>query len=187
MGAIGVEKITSILKLPATRTVFLPYLIDIDFDKPGDIYYRETFDNHTLALASSDVRRYTRDNFTTTHAVIVTCIKIASRIAIGRYHSYQTILAYNGSSTYVILNYARLDTHGALVGYSETYCGWKQFRTPKLSRSLLKSSNIGKEGSHVYRLTSSCKVASKEIYEIIFTIIVNVCIYAFVISGNMKI
>lgn len=87
--------------------------------------------------------------------MIVSYIHVASHNNPTERHTFQVILASDGTDTYAILNYKVLGTDGATVGVAERYCGWTRFlEQTKSSRSLTASSNVGVNGKYVYLLTS---------------------------------
>ncbi|XP_057299239.1 uncharacterized protein LOC130629879 isoform X2 [Hydractinia symbiolongicarpus] len=134
------------------------YRIPIVDAYPAYMYYRETTDSHILKNASEDIGKYVHGTFHSSRAIIVTSIKIPSHPLISKYHTHQCILATNGTATFVILNYARLDYSHAFVGYNEEDCSNEIFQPSKFSRSLVVTSNMGITGRHVFLLTKKCKV-----------------------------
>lgn len=90
---------------------------------------------------------------------MVSYIDVVQENLISDKHTFQVILASNGSVTYGIFNYQQLSQSYAVTGASEQLCSWRTFSKSygdDLSRSnyLVDQSNIGIQGRFVFELTS---------------------------------
>ena len=136
--------------------VIAPYTIDLDTRSSGIIYYRETFDSQTLSRATQDIYIFNNrsSTFKARQVVVISYINVPGYSNRYSQHTFQVVLASDGNTTYSILNYERLDVSGAVTGFSEGTCNFRTFISSKSSsRNLAKTSNAGRTGRHIYKLT----------------------------------
>lgn len=141
------------MSIPYNKNILAAYAVDLDARKKA-VFYRETFNATILSRADEDVRRLSRNNFTSKHAIIVTYDNIPIYGTNSSLSSFQTVLVTDFNATYVILNYFHLDVANGTVGFYENLCNYKLFTPPLNSTLLTETSNVGVKGRHVYLLTS---------------------------------
>lgn len=105
-----------------------------------------------LQRSTADVHKLGIDlHFVANRALLISYIDVSAYISPSSLrHTFQLVLATDGNITYAILNYQRLDRISARVGYSEGLCNSRS--SP--SFDLLRTSNVGVKGRHVYKLTN---------------------------------
>ncbi|XP_057299219.1 uncharacterized protein LOC130629862 [Hydractinia symbiolongicarpus] len=161
-GVIGINAYLNMrkVKIPNRYTLLASYNVDLDVTQGGTIYFRESFDVTLLQKASKDVRKLPDSpSFVANQCVLISYLNVPEHDHPERRHTFQVILASDGGKTYVILIYKTLSTNGAVVGISERFCGWKYFEPLKNSTSLVKKTNVGEIGKHVYLLSSdNCSI-----------------------------
>ena len=145
----------SSLRIPYKHTVLFIYGTDLDAtDAP--ILYRATDNATILNQANEDIQRFSKDNFTSKYAVIITFVNIQKFFKPQEKQSFQAVIASNYNETYVIMNYAKL-TVKATAGFYDNDCEFNKtinFIDGDDSRVLAANSNIGVTGRHVYLLAS---------------------------------
>lgn len=127
----------------------------------GHVYYRETHDQHFLSKVNIDVKKHIKTEFAATQAVVATFINMTIYFHNTRKETFQAVIVSNNSSTFIILNYYRLDLNGADIGFYEPFCVLKQIYTPKTSKRVLATSNIGIRGRHVFEFNFRCEQPGK--------------------------
>ncbi|XP_057299762.1 uncharacterized protein LOC130630320 [Hydractinia symbiolongicarpus] len=167
-GLLSVNKsVTSSVSFPYHHTVLAPYHLNFNSLKGGAIYYRESYDNELLKRADADIAKYSSENFIATQAFVVSYIDVVPENLTSDKHTFQVILASNGSVTYGIFNYQKLSQSYAVTGASEQLCSWMTFSKsygddPSKSNYLVDQSNIGIQGRFVFELTSQdCETREK--------------------------
>lgn len=123
----------------------------------GGLFYRQTSEPALLRNANSIVHsaKVGVGNFKATHLIIVTYSKAQNEQSAEHENTFQLVLAFHGSNTYVIAYYDRLDTQDALVGYNFPQCKWKIFNAFSFSTSMASTTNTNRLGQHVFHMTSS--------------------------------
>lgn len=122
--------------------------------KKDPILYRETHNATILNQADKDIRQFSKNNFTSKYALIITFNKVPAFAGYGTYEkqTFQAVISTDYSKTYVILNYVKL-TVAATVGFYENDCNYRSISEGEDSLLLAETSNIGIKGRHVYLLT----------------------------------
>ena len=131
------------------------YARDLDARK-NPVLYRITNETNILNQTDDDIRRFSKDNFTSKYVVIVTFGRIMVFGKPEERQSFQAVIASNYKKTYVIMNYANL-TMEATTGFYDKDCGVGKtinFTDSGDSRLLAESSNVGVKGRHVHLLAS---------------------------------
>lgn len=145
----------SSLSIPYRHTVLFMYARDLNA-RSNPILYRITNETTILNRADEDVRRFSKDNFTSKYVVIVTFGRIMVYGKPEERQSFQAVIASSYNETYVIMNYANLNVK-ATTGFYDNDCGFGKtinFTDSGDSRLLAESSNVGVKGRHVHLLTS---------------------------------
>lgn len=127
----------------------------------GNVYCREVNREKDMNLITNDIRLYSKDNFTVTQALLITFLDMRE-FRSSRYNTFQVAFASDGSVTYAVLNYIRLESKNARVQYHEPYCSSSTLVAPEESRKLFSSTNTNRPGQHVIKLTSKCRKAGKQ-------------------------
>ena len=126
------------------------FATDLDStDNP--IWYRATNDTTILKQADADIRRLSKDNFTSKYALIITYDNVPIRRSPRVNQTFQAVLVSDFKLTYVIMNYVNLTVNGT-TGFYENEFHFKIFLEGD-SRALAETSNIGIKGTHVHLLT----------------------------------
>lgn len=121
----------------------------------GQIYWRESFEDHILIRASMDIKkRYNDVMFAPNHVLVVSYIGVPAFESNTITNTFQVVLASDGHKTYGIFNYQKTDSSGSFE-ISETSCNYLKIADASNSSTLSKSSNVGKTGRHVYKLTNN--------------------------------
>lgn len=158
-GVVSVdERVHGVLtEVLGQNTVVSAYSFDMDLTLTGDVFYRETFETGILAAVSNDVVLLTKSDFIANHAVIITFLNVPAKITPIFTHTFQVIFASDGRSTYLIINYIRLDSKGGYAGFGEKFCEVKEIEIPD-EKTLSGETNVNTRGKYVYLLTrESCK------------------------------
>ena len=145
------------LRLPYKHTVLFIYGVDLYATK-DPIWYRTTNNASILNRADEDIRKISKDNFTSKYAVIITFVNIPYFPESKNKQTFQAVLASDYSQTYIILNYLQLTVQGtAGLQLIENVCNLNETKTFvefERSRCLTETSNIGIKGRHVHLLPS---------------------------------
>ncbi|XP_057308416.1 uncharacterized protein LOC130646248 isoform X2 [Hydractinia symbiolongicarpus] len=105
------------------NTIIAPYNLDYDTRISGEIYYRETKEEHTLKLASMDIDSAFGVSVNITSAIVVTYLDIASKNAPLLKDTFQVVIAYNDNGdAFLILIFKQLKNPSGLVMFSESSC-----------------------------------------------------------------
>lgn len=139
-------------------TVMAVYNMETPF-KDGIINSYHMNQSHLLKAANRDILRYSLKSFFANQIIVVNYIGVKYQ---SRAHTFQAVFATDGNQTYAILNYYRLESNGATVGFSERACGHHLYYNGTMSKSLAHTSNIGMPGRHILLLTTRC--AKAELY-----------------------
>ncbi|XP_057297435.1 uncharacterized protein LOC130628517 isoform X2 [Hydractinia symbiolongicarpus] len=139
-------------------TVMAVYNMETPF-KDGIINSYHMNQSHLLKAANKDISRYSLKSFFANQIIVVNYIGVKYQ---SKAHTFQAVFATDGNQTYVILNYYRLESNGATVGFSERACGHRLYYNSTKSKSLAHTSNVGMPGRHVLLLTTRC--AKAELY-----------------------
>lgn len=136
------------------------YGITINYKKGGHVFYKESFQQDILETTSIDVSLYLNESFDASHVFYVTYVDVPYFYDSNKVCTYQIVLASNGTATFGIFNYIRLDESFSIIGFSEPFCG-SQVTTPpsKDFVDYTKTSNIGIPGKYVIALTRKCSFA----------------------------
>lgn len=124
--------------------------------KDGIINSYHMNQSHLLKAANRDILRYSLKSFFANQIIVVNYIGVKYQ---SRAHTFQAVFATDGNQTYAILNYYRLESNGATVGFSERACGHHLYYNGTMSKSLAHTSNIGMPGRHILLLTTRCAKA----------------------------
>lgn len=103
-------------------TIIAPYNLDYDTRISGNIYYRETKDENTLKLASTDIKSVFGFVVNITSAIVVTYLDIAGKIAPSQKDTFQVVIAHNNRKAFLILIFKQLKNPNGLVLFSEKSC-----------------------------------------------------------------
>ena len=125
--------------------------------KEGQIFYRQTREQTILSDSQSIIRTIFNDfNFRVTHAVVITYNDVTTKISETEKNTFQIVIAYNSQQSYVIMNYERLDTQHAIVGYNFPACTWRRFNALRSSTSMASTRNSLVVGRHVFPTDENC-------------------------------
>lgn len=137
--------------------MIVPYSLEFDTSISGSIYYRETFQPDILQRTEIDVQLL-HQNFTPTQAVIVTYHEVPLRSDPLLKHTFQVIIASNGTLTYAVFNFIKLDRSHGLFGFAEKICYIKEQEANPYTHNLSEDTNVDSKGKFVYLLTrENCK------------------------------
>ena len=160
-GFISVDKWSKSVdeSLKHVDPILVPYNIRMH-NRNKDIFYRITLDPRTLNLIDQDIsltlgRPGNPSTFKTTKAIIVTYNNVPKYGDSSKRFKYQVVIATDYTNTFAILNYDRLDESGGIVGYGDSgYCTkTRTFTDSSDTRTLNRTSNVGRPGKHIYLLT----------------------------------
>lgn len=147
------------MNLPSPYVLLSMYNLEFDLEKGGSVYYRETYDNHTLQQASIDTGKYLNTNrYIALVAYVITFENVPLHTNISLRHTFQVIITFDKyNNVFAVLNFMRLDSNGALTGHALGLCKTRYFESAHNSSKLVDTSNIDVRGRHVYLLSSkSC-------------------------------
>ena len=146
--------------IPSNLSAIIPYNLDlVAIESTGAIYFRESSDEEILMRASKDVKKKTDFNYFPTSVFIVTYDNINSYQNQAELNTFQIVLASNGSRTYGIFNYKKLDSIGAKAGFVDGPCNTETFSSTHRSNQLTQTSNIGIKGRHIYYISSLGRIS----------------------------
>ena len=142
-----------------------PFWSDINPEKCGDIYYRETTNYQILNRISSDIQNINSSllNFQAIRAIIITWDRVcaySSSISNSYTNTFQLAITTNGSFSYAIFNYGKLSWHDsgkALAGYNAGDDVTIYYLPGSLSSNILSLtnlSNVNKPGQWIFRVDS---------------------------------
>lgn len=120
----------------------------------GKIYWRESFQKSILNRFVLDIKkRYNDVIFSPNHVLVISYVGVPAYESNTITNTFQAVLASDGHTTYGIFNYQKTDSSGS-VEFSETSCNYLQIATASNSSNLTTSSNVGRQGRHVFKLTN---------------------------------
>ena len=137
----------------------IPFSIDLDTSKGGQIYYREAISPLDLENISDDIilfdlenRKIENRNFYPKRAYIITWDKVSYYSDPSHRHTFQVIIATDEISTFVIFNYNQLESSVTpIVGYNAGRIS-KYYSYTESSQKLLTESNVGYPGKWIFKV-----------------------------------
>lgn len=126
----------------------------------GTIYYRETQDSDILARVNRDVKELRGNSTKMVTVVIVTYFEVSTNDFPDHKNTFQLVIAHNNmNSTFVIMNFHRLDTRESPISVlSQKPCYFHvlldrsiPFSPPKY-HDLVRSTNINELGKHIFHI-----------------------------------
>ena len=104
-----------------TNETIFPFNTDIDTNKGGKIYFRESSISSDLVLAQADIFYANYKNFEPKRVFIITWDKVSPYSGSG-HNTFQAVIATDQRNTFLIYNYGVLMwpfcSYGTYVGYS---------------------------------------------------------------------
>ena len=139
----------------------------MEIGKTGSISYRVTSDRQILTWTSKQISRFTWRTFNTKQAVVVTFIGVPVK-NLHHLMSFQSVLASDGVSTYLIAYYKYRIHDKAVMGYSNKMCDWNWFKgSGESMTSTYLYTNTGFMGQYIYPVSTK-KCMDNGTYRLLF-------------------
>ena len=132
----------------------IPFSIDLDTSKGGQIYYREAISPLDLENISDDIILFDFENrnFYSKRAYIITWDKVSYYSVPNHCHTFQVIIATDEISTFLIFNYNQLESSVTpTVGYNAGRIS-KYYSYTESPQKLLTDSNVGYPGKWIFKV-----------------------------------